>query len=328
MRHDDDTLDSGFNQGKGFAVRLPNTLYAPPAGASRWQRGLFYSAGARIGLFAIMTIVLTIALSHVLKPIGLVGKDASVLARGIAEMLLRAVPAIVAYLVLVRLVERRPLIEFSRPTWPAGAAWLLGGAALMALVVGTLWLCSAYVVLGPDTAVDWPRIVLGAGVGAAIGEELISRGVLFRACEEALGTGWALLISSLFFGFAHAFNPHATVGTSLAIALEAGVMLGLLYVATRSLLACMGLHAGWNITQSLVFGVPTSGTQMHGLVASRLAGPDWLSGGEFGAEASIVALIACSLVSVALFLLARKRGRLVAPRWKRGTAYTVPVSAV
>jgi len=128
-----------------------------------------------------MTIVLTIGLSHVLKPIGLVGKDASVLARGIAEMLLRAVPAIVAYLVLVRLIERRPLLELSRATWPAGVAWLFGGAALMAVVVGTLWLCGAYVVLGPDTAADWPNIVLGAGVGAAIGEELISRGVLFRS---------------------------------------------------------------------------------------------------------------------------------------------------
>jgi membrane protease YdiL (CAAX protease family) len=309
-------------------MRLPNTLYAPPAGVPRWQLGLFYSAGARIGLFAIMTIVLTIALGHLLKPIGLGGKDASVLARAIGEMLIRAVPAILAYLLLVRFVERRPLIEFSRPTWPAGAIWLVGGVALMAVVVGTLWLCGAYVAVGPDTAADWPGIVLGAGVGAAIGEELISRGVLFRACEEALGTGWALLISSLFFGFAHAFNPHATVGTSLAIALEAGVMLGLLYVATRSLLACMGLHAGWNITQSLVFGVPTSGTRMHGLVASQMAGPDWLSGGEFGAEASMVALIACSLVSLGLFLLARKRGRLVAPRWKRGVAYTAPVSAV
>jgi membrane protease YdiL (CAAX protease family) len=297
-------------------------------GATRWQLGLFYSAGARIGLFGVMTIVLTLAIAHGVKATGLVGKDATALARAVAEMLVRAVPAILAYLVLVRLVERRPLLELSRPTWPAGLGWLFGGAALMAVVVGTLWLFSAYVVLGPDTASDWPNIVLGAGVGAAIGEELISRGVLFRACEEALGTGWALLISSLFFGFAHAFNPHATVATSLAIALEAGVMLGLLYVATRSLLACMGLHAGWNVTQSLVFGVPTSGTRMHGLVASRLAGPDWLSGGEFGAEASIIALVACSLVSVALFLLARKRGRLVAPRWKRGAAYTVPVSAV
>jgi membrane protease YdiL (CAAX protease family) len=309
-------------------MRLPNTLYAPPAGATRWQLGLLYSAGARIGLFAVLTVVLTIALSHGLKPIGLAGKDASLLARGIGEMLLRAIPAIVAYLLLVRFVERRPLIELSRSTWPAGAAWLVGGVALMAVVVGSLWLVGAYVVLGPDTAADWPNIVLGAGIGAAIGEELISRGVLFRACEEALGTGWALLISSLFFGFAHFFNPHATVGTSLAIALEAGVMLGLLYVATRSLLACMGLHAGWNVTQSLVFGVPTSGIPMHGLVASRLAGPDWLSGGEFGAEASIVALVVCSLLSVGLFLVARKRGRLVAPRWKRGIAYTAPVSAV
>jgi membrane protease YdiL (CAAX protease family) len=309
-------------------MQAPNVLYTPPADAPGWKRGVLYSAGARIGIFAVLTVALTVALGKLLGPTGMLGKDASPLAHGIADMLLRAVPAILAYLVLVRLIEHRPVSELSARTWKAGVAWLAGGVALMAVVVGVLGLLGAYQVIGPDSAVDWPLIVLGTGVGAGIGEEIISRGVLFRACEEALGTGWALLISSLFFGFAHAFNPHATLGTSLAIALEAGVMLGLLYVATRSLWACIGLHAGWNVTQTLVFGVPTSGTSMHGLVASRLSGPDWVSGGEFGAEASIVALVACSLVSVALFLVARRRGRLVAPGWKRRRETLANMSAV
>jgi len=47
-----------------------------------------------------------------------------------------------------------------------------------------------------------------------------------------------------------------------------------------------------------------------------------------GAEASIVALVACRLVSLGLFLLARERGWRLAPRWKRAAAYTAPVSAV
>ncbi|MET0936524.1 MAG: type II CAAX endopeptidase family protein [Luteibacter sp.] len=298
-------------------MQTATILYTPPADAPGWKRALLYSAGARIGLLVIGTIVFTMALGKGLSLAGLGGKGMSPVAGGIVEALIRAVPPLLAYVLLVRLVERRHLSELSARGVRAGVAALVGGVALMSLVVGVLWLLGAYEVIGPDSAADWPKIVFGAGIGAAVGEETICRGGLFRACEEALGTGWALLISSLFFGFAHAFNPHATVGTSLAIALEAGVMLGLLYAATRSLWACIGLHAGWNITQSLVYGVPTSGTTLHGLVASRLAGPGWLSGGEFGAEASIVAILACGAVSVGLFILARRRGRLVAPAWKR-----------
>jgi hypothetical protein len=157
-------------------------------------------------------------------------------------------------------------------------------------------------------------------VGAGVAEEIITRGVLFRMTEEGLGTWWALAISALFFGGAHIFNPGATWWSSLAIAIEAGVLLALLYHVTRSLWSCIGLHAAWNVMQGTVFGIPVSGTAAHGWLISSRTGPDWLSGGVFGAEASVVALLVCLCCSMVLLVIALRRGSIVPPAWRQRRA--------
>ncbi len=146
--------------------------------------------------------------------------------------------------------------------------------------------------------------LLVVGLGAGIGEEIMFRGVLFRIVEEGAGTWAALVVSALFFGAVHIGNPGATVWSSAAIAIEAGLLFGLIYHLTRSLPLCMGLHASWNFMQGTVYGIPVSGTTADGWLVSQRSGPDWLSGGFFGAEASVVALALCTLVSVALWLIA------------------------
>lgn len=92
-----------------------------------------------------------------------------------------------------------------------------------------------------------------AGLGAGIGEEILFRGVLFRIVEEGLGTWAALLVSALFFGAVHLGNPGATLWSSATIAIEAGLLFGLLYHVTRSLYLCMGVHAAWNFMQGTVY---------------------------------------------------------------------------
>ena len=49
-------------------------------------------------------------------------------------------------------------------------------------------------------------------------------------------------------------------------------MLAAAYMLTRRLWGAIGLHAGWNMTQGGLFGVPVSGGAMHGLLAER---DDW-----------------------------------------------------
>ena len=216
--------------------------------------------------------------------------SASPLLHALASLSLQLAPALISYLLVVTLIERRRARELSLRSLPRwGLAGLLAGALLFSAIVGALWLLGSYHVSGTHAQVNWLPQVLVAGGGAGVGEEIVARDVLFRMLEEGLGSGWALAVSALVFGGAHAFNPGATLWSSASIAIEAGLMLGLLYHVTRSLWACIGLHAAWNITQGTVYGIPVSGLPVRGWLISQRSGPHWLSGGAFGAEASVVA---------------------------------------
>lgn len=292
--------------------------FATPPFAPRWQRWLVFSPGARIAFFIVTMAILSFAAHAVFAALGWTTKAAGPMRFALALLAMELLPALVAYAVLVKGVEQRRIGELAVRDAPTfGLGGFAAGLALFSAVVGVLWLAGSYHVLGTNAHVDWLPQVLVAGVCAGIAEEVIIRGVLFRIAEEGLGSGWALVISALFFGVAHIFNPGATLWSSAAIAIEAGVLLALLYLVTRSLWACIGLHAGWNIAQGTIYGIPVSGTRVDGLLASTRTGPDWLSGGVFGAEASVVALALCLLCSAALLALALWRHLLVPPGWRR-----------
>lgn len=236
----------------------------------------------------------------------------------------RLLPVVLAYWLLVRTIEGRRIDELApRKAIPHLALGLIGGALLFSLVVGTLYALGAFVVDGVNHDVAWLGPILVTGVGAGVGEEIISRGVLFRIVEEGLGTWASLLVSAAFFGGAHAWNPGATAWSAIAIALEAGLLFGLLYNLTRSLWLCMGVHAAWNIAQGPFYGIPVSGFQQRGLLASHMQGPDWLTGGSFGAEASVVALCICSIATAVCLAVAVRRGTLAPPPWRRPTPPSV-----
>jgi uncharacterized protein len=217
----------------------------------------------------------------------------------------------------VKRVERRRLVELAPRRWPGLLAGAAAGLVLFTLAVGLLWLVGSYHVIGINVHADWLLALLTVGLGAGISEEIVFRGVLFRIAEEGLGTWGALLISALFFGAAHIMNPDATLWSSAAITVEAGLLFGMLYHVTRSLWPCIGLHAAWNFTQGTVYGIPVSGIHADGWLVSQRTGPDWLSGGAFGAEASVLMLSLCLLCTVALMVLAWRRGSIVRPSWYR-----------
>lgn len=221
------------------------------------------------------------------------------------------------YLGLVRAVERR----WPREIGLRGAAGeagrgALAGAAIIGFVVATLWLLGVYRVTG----VNPPTAMIAALLVSLLSgylEELLFRGVLFRIVEESLGSWLALGISSGLFGLAHVFNPNATWISTGAIVVEAGVLLGAVYMVTRRVWFAAGLHFAWNMTQGGVFGIRVSGADLGGLLEARLTGPVWLSGGEFGAEASVVAVLA-GLTAAGLSLwVAIRAGHVRRPFWRR-----------
>ncbi|MBD3728810.1 MAG: CPBP family intramembrane metalloprotease [Sphingomonadales bacterium] len=188
---------------------------------------------------------------------------------------------------------------------------------LFTAVVGIAALLGAYRIVGPGGWTDFLSILAMAGISAGFVEELIFRGILFRWLEDFGGSWFALAITSALFGLAHILNDNATWFSSLAIALEAGVMLGGAYMLTRSLWLAMGIHFGWNVTQGFIWDVPVSGQSVEGLVEAQLRGNEYLSGGAFGLEASVIALVLATGLGLYFVWLAIQRGELVRPWWVR-----------
>lgn len=232
-----------------------------------------------------------------------------------------AIPGFVAaYLVLALVIEkRRPPVELAARR--AGGLWsgLALGVVLQLLCVGVLWAAGAYRVHGFDPAYNPLPMLVAAGFGAAINEEIVFRGILYRLLEETFGTWAAVAVSGLVFGLAHLTNPHASLQGALAIALQAGILFAALYALTRSLWVVIGLHFAWNVVQGPLLGIVVSGTagEGRGYVRSTLEGPDWLAGGGFGMEASLVTVLILTALAVWLLVIIQRRGLAVAPFWVR-----------
>jgi uncharacterized protein len=221
-----------------------------------------------------------------------------------------------AYVLYVRVVERREISELAPAAAQGGfAAGFLLGAILFTTTIGIIWALGDYTIIGVN---NWTEMLspLAVALGAGVLEEILFRGVIFRITEDWIGSWGALGVSSALFGAGHLANPHATLTSALAIALEAGVLLGAAFMITRSLWLPIGLHAAWNFTQAGIFGAPVSGTVPHGLFVSRLSGPAWATGGGFGPEASLPAVLV-ALTGVWLLVYAVRSGRVVQPIWRR-----------
>jgi len=227
--------------------------------------------------------------------------------------------AVIAYVVVTFAVESR--------RWPyeIGPRRLLGlvkgmilGGGIIATCVGVLALLGSYSVTGFNPEY-WPWLdLLFLGVLAGITEEIQMRGILFRLTEEGLGTWGAVAVSAIVFGWMHLSNPDANLWGAIAIALEAGILLAAVYVITRSLWWCIGVHFAWNIVQGPLFGsiVSATGFQDSWLISSW-TGPEILTGGQFGMEASIVPVILSGGLGIVLLAYAWRTGLIVDPMWVR-----------
>lgn len=295
----------------GDATAMPPDPAGAPAGrlASGWAVARS-SAWARAGIFIALAIVLSVPsiwLPGLLSPMF---PDAPPSLRALGDFVRKVFPPLAAYLLLARWVERRTVTELAlRRMVPGLAIGLVGGMLLISAVFCVLWMAGAYQVRGWNGLQDWLRTLLVIGVAPGVAEEIIFRGVLYRLIAEVRGHVWALVVSALLFGGLHMGNPNASLWTSFAIAVEAGLLLGMVYAVSSSLWPCMGLHMAWNFLEGKFFGSPVSGVTITGsALDATLAGPVWLTGGAFGIEASIVTVGLCLAASALLWSMRHRLG--------------------
>ena len=145
-------------------------------------------------------------------------------------------------------------------------------------------------------------------------EELLFRGYILQNFIKGTNAFIAAATVSVLFGLGHLLTPNASWMAALNLT-AFGALLALGYICTKSLWLPSGLHFSWNFCMRNIFSLPVSGSQAdNSLFVVEQKGPVWMTGGDYGPEAGIPALII--LIGACLFIHRWRRIR-VAPEMAR-----------
>jgi len=139
-------------------------------------------------------------------------------------------------------------------------------------------------------------------------EEVATRGWLLTRIAAKTNLPLAIAISSSLFGILHMGNAGVTFLSVLNIILD-GVLAGLLFIYTDSIWLVVAQHGTWNYVQGNLLGFQVSGTSADASIFSFTMGdgPDWLTGGAFGAEGSIITTLVLLVSLVIVYRLGERK---------------------
>ena len=216
-----------------------------------------------------------------------------------------AISALTAIGVVVRFVDNESwsIVALDKPTWRRDK--ILNGATLGMLAIATT---AALLFALQSLRIEFPAsntpnqsslqtwLVSAAGISimlapAALFEELIFRGYLWRVTEDATNSSVALMVTSFVFGLSHLQNAGAGA-LSIFNVMLAGVALGLVRQVSNSVPAAWAAHFAWNWMMAVALHGPVSGLPLSTPGYHAVAqGPDWVSGGNWGPEGGAIATV-------------------------------------
>lgn len=281
--------------------------------------GLTLSRAQRFVRFPLTRIVFAIFITALVGGLTLTyaGKLAHEWRQVMWPEFLAAAAILLAYRLYVRVFERRPVTELAGVNaFRELGAGLLTGSALVTAVIVLLMAVGGYHAAGSNRLSATVITPLAMMTFVGVFEEVLSRGIVFRITEQSLGSWAALAISSLLFGLAHL--PGEGIGVlAIVITVVAGVLFAAAYLLTRRLWLGIGIHIAWNYTLGSIYSIAVSGRKAKGLLQGTVFGPDWLTGGKYGLEASVFTLIVLATVAAYLLRVAWAKDRFVVAPWRR-----------
>ena len=224
-----------------------------------------------------------------------------------------AMTAIPSVYIARRWIDKKDLASLGLKFGRQATADLFFGFVLSAIMAGLVFaamLTLGYIARVEVAAIGWPLISTLATsfvVMALVGfwEERVFRGYLLQNMAEGLGMKTAVAVSCLLYGLVHAMNPSAGI-LSTAIIVLFGFLRIYGYLSTGQLWLSIGMHAGWNYFQATVFGFAASGhAEDRTLLMHEATAADWLSGGAFGPEASVVTIPVVFVAMAAMWAWSR-----------------------
>ena len=218
----------------------------------------------------------------------------------------------------VKFIEKNPLstLGFVRRNWLKYLGW---GIMLSLLQMGVIALVYQVSGIGSfelnELSLEPILFILGLFPFSLLQggtEEVATRGWLLTRIAARTNLPLAIAISSSLFGILHLGNSGVTFLSVLNIVLD-GALAGLLLVYTDSIWLVVAQHGTWNYVQGNLLGFQVSGTGADASIFSFTmgSGPDWLTGGEFGAEGSIITTLVLLVSVVIVYHLGERNERAV-----------------
>ena len=201
---------------------------------------------------------------------------------------------------------------------PGIRAWTAAAAVLLPVCVAAV-----YLAIGEGAA---HRVPTGEALGviaaslafalkAGITEEMLFRGYMMTLLRERWGRAVAILAPSVLFGCLHLLNLESFSAVGVALLIVSGSLVGIMFSLVADRGGSVGgsalMHTLWNLV--MVTGIlcittdqGESGAALFSIVIP--SGNVLLTGGDFGVEASAVAVLGYGAVCC-LALLMRKTER-------------------
>ena len=220
------------------------------------------------------------------------------------------------YVFFYKKYEKREIGEFSsKGLLKNTILGVLIGTTIQGLTIIVIYFWGNFQIISvnPFSSIITPFAI---AFSVAIFEEILLRGIIFRIVEEKLGSYISFAISAIIFGAVHLLNPDSSVISSICIGIV-GFVFGASYIYSRSLWLPIAIHFSWNFVQSGIFGAITSGNEKtSSLFNTNISGAELITGGAFGPEGTIQAILFWLLVSIIFMVIITKQNKIIKPFWK------------
>lgn len=212
----------------------------------------------------------------------------------------------------VKLADCRITRYKIKPVW-AAAAFIMPS-----IVVGGLLMFAGHwenpALDGMQTAALVTQSVFLVGLAVGAVEEAVFRGAIMKALEMRWGKGVAVVVPSVLFAVAHVLNGGLSVTSFLQLLLAGsvvGVLFSLVTYESGSIWPAALMHSIWNIFMASGI-LNIGGEAMENCIFNYVleTKSPLITGGEFGAEASVVSIGAYLIfIALAAVLLKKKSER-------------------
>ena len=234
---------------------------------------------------------------------------------GICNIIAGIIYILLSYFLLNVLVSKYIKKDIKILHITVNVKWILAAFVLPVIVKGIfLLLPGEFVSSGMDKNQIFNTLSSGivfTGIAAGLVEEMVFRGIIMSLIRERWNTKAAILVPSVLFASVHILGMNFSA-LSCILVLSAGTMAGIMFsmiaMESDSVWNSGIVHSIWNII--IIgggLGISEKANEYSVMTYVLDSKSFAITGGEFGIEASVIALIGYIVVTLIAFVMIKRR---------------------